>query len=53
LRHVKTDENVARTKSLLSDTGFGYHAHADGNKGLEIRVYGVRGEAYQALKSWG
>jgi hypothetical protein len=27
--------------------------HAEENKGVEVRTYGVRQEAYQTLKSWG
>jgi len=53
LRYFKTDENIARVKRLLSDPGWAYLHHAGENKGLEVRIYTVREESYQALKYWG
>ncbi len=53
LRFFRSEENVARAKSLLADPGWGYRRHAEENMGLEVRVYGVREEAYRTLTSWG
>ena len=53
LRYFQSDENVERIKSLLDDPGWGYLYHAQENDGVEVRIYGVRQEAYRTLKSWG
>jgi hypothetical protein len=49
----RSDENVARARSLLADPGWAYAAHAEDNRGVEVRVYGVREAPYRALKYWG
>jgi hypothetical protein len=53
LRYFKTDENIARARTLLNDPGWAYMYHAQENKGIGVRIYGVRQEAYRTLKSWG
>ncbi|MGC1273191.1 MAG: hypothetical protein WBC44_05750 [Planctomycetaceae bacterium] len=53
LRYFKTDENIKRMKDLLDDPGWGYLRHAEENDGVEVRHYGVRNQAYEALKAWG
>jgi hypothetical protein len=53
LRYFKSDGNIARAKKLLNDPGWAYLYHAPENKGIEVRIYGVRHEAYRTLKSWG
>ena len=52
LRYFKSDENIARLKGLLDDPGWSYLHHPDQNDGLEVRLYGVRDDAFQTLKSW-
>lgn len=52
LRYFKSDENVARVKSLLDDSEWAYLRHAEHNRGVEVRVYGVREAAYRTLKAW-
>ena len=53
LRYFKSQENIARVKPLLADPGWGYLRRAEENQGIEVRMYGVREEAYQTLKYWG
>ncbi len=53
LRYFKSDENSERLKAALKDPGWGYLHHAEHNRGIEVRYYGVRREAYRILKSWG
>lgn len=53
LRYFKSDENIARVRTLLNDPGWAYVYHAQENKGTEVRIYGVRQEAYRTLRSWG
>lgn len=53
LRYFKSDDNIARLKSLLSDPGWAYFRHPENNNGIEVRHYGIRKEVYQTLKSWG
>jgi hypothetical protein len=53
LRYFKTEVNIARAKTLLNDPGWAYVYHAQENKGVEVRIYGVRQEAYLTLKAWG
>jgi hypothetical protein len=53
LRYFKSDENCRRVRGLLNDPGWAYLYHARENKGVEVRIYGVRQEAYRTLKSWG
>jgi hypothetical protein len=53
LRYFKSDENVARARALLADPGWAYAARAEENRGIEVRIYGVREAAYRALRSWG
>lgn len=53
LRYFKSDGNIARARTLLNDPGWAYQFHAQENKGIEVRIYGVRQEAYRTLKSWG
>ncbi len=53
LRYFKSDENIARLEPLLADPGWAYLHHPRENKGVEVRLYGVRQEAYKTLKSWG
>jgi hypothetical protein len=53
LRYFKSDDNVARVTRLLNDPGWAYLRHAQENNGIEVRLYGVRLEAYQTLKAWG
>jgi len=53
LRYFKSDANTARVKMLLNDPGWAYVYRAQENKGGEVRIYGVRQEAYRTLKSWG
>jgi hypothetical protein len=52
LRYFKSDENLARVKALLNDPGWAYLRHAEENDGIEVRIYGVRQEAYRTLKCW-
>ncbi len=52
LRYFESDENVARVRPLLNDPEITHLQPAYENKG-EVRVYGVRYEAYQTLESWG
>ena len=40
-------------KKLLDDPGWAYLRHAQENEGIEVRIYGVRREAYRTLRSWG
>jgi hypothetical protein len=49
LRHFKSDENVARIKTLLNDPG--RVVRAQDTKGVEA-FYVVRHEAYETLKAW-
>jgi HEAT repeat protein len=53
LRYFKSDENINRMKDLLDDPGWGYLRHAQENDGVEVRHYGVRNQAYEALQAWG
>ena len=53
LRYFPSEENTARLKRLWNDPGWAYLRHAEENHGIEVRVYGVRREAYETLKSWG
>ena len=53
LRYFKSDENVARLKTLLNDPGWGYFKHPAENNGIEVRDYVVRAAAFGTLKSWG
>jgi hypothetical protein len=53
LRYFKSDENIARVTRLLNDPGWAYQRHAQENKGIEVRIYGVRQEAFRTLKAWG
>src|SRR5947209_1628677 len=53
LRYFKSGENIARVRMLLDDPGWAYLRHAQENEGIEVRIYGVRREAYRTLKSWG
>ena len=53
LRHFKSDDNIARVTRLLNDPGWAYLRHAQENNGVEVRIYGVRLEAYQTLTAWG
>lgn len=53
LRYFKSDENIARARKLLDDSGWAYLYHAHENNGIEVRIYGVRLEAYRTLRSWG
>jgi hypothetical protein len=53
LRYFKSDENVMRARMLLDDPGWAYLYHAQENEGVEVRIYGVRREAYRTLKYWG
>ncbi|RCS42148.1 hypothetical protein DTL42_20165 [Bremerella cremea] len=52
LRYFRSDENIARLKTLLQDPGWGYLRHPADNNGIEVRYYGVRDSAYLTLKSW-
>jgi hypothetical protein len=54
LRYFKSEENIARMKSLLNDTSFGYLSDpASHNRGHETHRYDIRRAAYEALKCWG
>ena len=53
LRYFKSGGNIARVKGLLSDSGWAYLRRAQENDGIEVRIYGVRLEAYQTLTAWG
>ena len=53
IRYFRSDENVARVRGLLDDPGWAYLYHAQENDGIEVRLYGVRQEAYRTLKHWG
>ena len=53
LRYFKSDENIVRLKAALKDPGWGYLQHAEHNRGVEVRDYGVRREAYRILITWG
>jgi len=53
LRYFKSDENIARLRTLLVDPGWAYLHHAEQNQGVEVRIYGIRREAYRTLRDWG
>jgi hypothetical protein len=53
LRYFHSDENIARAKALLEDVGYSVLRQAEHNDGVEVRVFGVRGAAYETLKYWG
>jgi hypothetical protein len=53
LRYFKSDDNIARVKSLLNDTKWAYFKVASENNGVEVRHYGVRQAAFGTLKFWG
>lgn len=53
LRYFNSDENIARVRTLLNDPEWAHLYRAGENKGVEVRIYGVRQEAYRTLKSWG
>ncbi|WP_105353055.1 MULTISPECIES: hypothetical protein [Pirellulaceae] len=53
LRYFKSDENIARLKAFLEDSGWAYLQHAEQNNGIEVRFYGIREAAYNTLKYWG
>ena len=53
LRYFRSDENLERLRTLLDDPGWDYVRHAEENQGIEVRIYGVRQEAYRTLESWG
>jgi hypothetical protein len=53
LRHFPSDENIARLKALLNDSGWSYFHRAEDNLGVEVRHYTVRQEAYETLRLWG
>lgn len=53
LWYFKSDENVARVKTLLNDPGFGHYMVASQNNGVDVRHYVVREAAFGTLKSWG
>jgi hypothetical protein len=52
LRYFRSDENIARLRTLLDDPGRAIRHHAQDNKGVEA-IYFVRHAAYETLKSWG
>ena len=52
LRYFRSEANIALAKTLLNDSTWGIFHPPDEN-GIEERYYGVRAEAYQALKTWG
>jgi hypothetical protein len=53
LRYFRSDQNIVELKRLLNDPGWAYLRHPQENQGVEVRLYGVRQEAYRALKLWG
>jgi hypothetical protein len=53
LRYFKSDDNIARVKSLLGDPHWGHLKDADENGGVEVRWYGVRDEAFRTVRAWG
>jgi hypothetical protein len=53
LRWFRSAENVERVKALLDDPGWAYLYHAQENRGLEVRIYGIRKAAHETLKYWG
>jgi hypothetical protein len=53
LRFFKSDENIARLKTLLDDPDTGYLRHPVNNMGVEVRQYSVRKEAFETLEQWG
>lgn len=53
LRYFRSEENVARAKELLSDSGTSVLHDAEHNKGVEVRIYLVRQAAYETLAYWG
>lgn len=53
LRFFKSDENIARLKTLLDDPDSGYLRHPINNMGVEVRQYTVRKEAFETLEQWG
>ncbi len=52
LRYFKSDDNIARVTTLLNDSGWVYLRHAQENNGIEVRIHGVRLEAYETLTAW-
>jgi hypothetical protein len=52
LRYFKTDENIARVKTLLDDPDWAYLKVASQNNGIDVRHYGVRKAAFGTLKFW-
>lgn len=53
LRFFKSDENIARLKTLLDDPDSGYLRHPTNNMGVEVRQFTVRKEAFETLEQWG
>jgi hypothetical protein len=53
LRFFKSDENIVRMKSFLRDPLFTDLEDPQENRGHEVREYGVRQAAYEALECWG
>lgn len=53
LRYFKSDDNIARIKDLLADPGWGHLRHPAENRGIAVRFFGVRKEAYETLIYWG
>jgi hypothetical protein len=53
LRFFKSEENIARARALLKDPSWATSKRAEDNEGVEVRYYGIREEAYEALKEWG
>lgn len=53
LRYFRSDKNVAIVESLLTDPEWAYGQQAENNKGVEVRIYGIREKAYDTLRYWG
>ena len=53
LPYFRSDENIVRARTLLDDPGWAYLYQAQENNGVQVRIYGVRQEAYRTLKCWG
>lgn len=52
LRYFKSESNIALLKSLLNDPQFNGSPGAEFNKGIDVRVYTIRKQAYETLKVW-
>lgn len=53
LRFFRSDQNIARARTLLGDTQWAYRFRAQENEGVEVHYFITREAAYETLKYWG